>query len=338
MTSPTRSSETKKKITRHVSKSPERKYSPSRLQPNLLFESKESAYSDPMDSSRSLMQNVVFERRDRGSLSPQATELFNSQTTFEDAAERSWLFENIRSTTILIKVDQVVFTINGNYALRENQPCVLFLHGFGSTRNWANWIKLAYPLSQRNRYSVIFVDLPGFGQSSGRSLDQTSWKRYGPEILIAILSSFHIRHSVSVVAQCGGAATTVRTISRYPQWFRGRGLIFSNSVIGDFFESKIGEFEANLTKYNIHIVVYWIPDQDHTKSCVAYKRWNKLRLSGFRNLQLVDLDPATQTMKLFYPVIRVVDISRGSSKNEAYVYKLSDEFIQQVIDKLDRKS
>ncbi|CAF2380352.1 unnamed protein product [Rotaria sp. Silwood2] len=330
------STKTHQRSARHVSKSPKRRYSPSRVQPDVLFESEESAYSDPIDSCRSLISNVVFERRDRESLSSQATQLFNSQTTFEDEAERLWLLENIHSTTILIKVDQVVFTINGNYALKEYQPCVLFLHGFGVTRNWANWIKLAYPLSQRKRYSVIFVDLPGFGQSSGRSLDQTSWKRYGPEILIAILSSFHLRHSVSVVAQCGGAATTVRAINRYPQWFRGRGLVFSNSVIGDFGESK--EFEANLTKYNIHIVVYWIPDQDHTKYCVAYKRWNKLRLASFRNLQLVDLDPAKQTMKQFYPVIHVVGISRCSSKNEAYVYKLSDEFIQQVIDTLDRKS
>ncbi|CAF4279155.1 unnamed protein product, partial [Rotaria magnacalcarata] len=91
-----------------------------------------------------------------------------------------------------------------------------------------SWIKLAYQLSQQCQYSIILIDLPGFGLSSGRSLDQTSWKRYGPEILIAVLSSFHLRHSVSVVAQCGGAATTVRTINRYPLWFRGRGLIFSN--------------------------------------------------------------------------------------------------------------
>ena len=64
------------------------------------------------------MQNVVFERRDRERLSSQATQLFNSQTIFEDEAERSWLLENIRSTTISIKVNDVFFTINGNYALR----------------------------------------------------------------------------------------------------------------------------------------------------------------------------------------------------------------------------
>ncbi|CAF5176234.1 unnamed protein product, partial [Rotaria magnacalcarata] len=58
----------------------------------------------------------------------------------------------------------------------------------------------------------------------------------------------------------------------------------------------------------------------------------------FRHLQLIDLDPAKQTMKQFYPAIRVIGLSRCSSKNEACVYKLSDEFIKQVIDKLDRKA
>jgi hypothetical protein len=61
---------------------------------------------------------VRFQRRDRENLSPQASQLFNSQIPFEDEAERTWLLENIRSTTILIKVDDVLYTINGNYALR----------------------------------------------------------------------------------------------------------------------------------------------------------------------------------------------------------------------------
>jgi hypothetical protein len=60
---------------------------------------------------------VVFERRDRENLSSQATQLFNSRTIFDDV-ERSWLLENVRSTTISIKVNNIVFTINGNYALR----------------------------------------------------------------------------------------------------------------------------------------------------------------------------------------------------------------------------
>ncbi len=43
-----------------------------------------------------------------------------------------------------------------------------------------------------------------------------------------------------LILKSGGAATIVRTISRYPQWFRNRAHVFCNSVIGDFGESKVG--------------------------------------------------------------------------------------------------
>lgn len=65
-----------------------------------------------------IVEHVVFQRRDRENLSPQATQLFNSQIIFKDEAERTWLLENILSTTILIKVNDIIYTINGNYALR----------------------------------------------------------------------------------------------------------------------------------------------------------------------------------------------------------------------------
>ncbi|UJR35585.1 hypothetical protein I4U23_028337 [Adineta vaga] len=253
MTSPVQSKNKSRSITRHASKSPKRKYSPARVQTSNEFELEESAYLDPLDSSRTLLSNVLFERRDRNTLSSQATDLFNSQVIFEEETERAWLLENMHSTTISIKVNNLLFTVNGNYALKENQPTILFLHGFGAGRNWANWIKLAYPLDQRGRYSTIFIDLPGFGRSSGRTLDQTSWKRYGPEIFIAVLSSFHLQHSVYVIAQCGGAATTVRTINRYPQWFRNRNLVLYNSVIGDFGEAKIGVMKTSIKSFEFFL-------------------------------------------------------------------------------------
>jgi hypothetical protein len=54
MTSPTRT----KKVVRRASKSPRRNYSPSRAQPEIQFESEESAYSDPIDSSRTLRKFI----------------------------------------------------------------------------------------------------------------------------------------------------------------------------------------------------------------------------------------------------------------------------------------
>jgi hypothetical protein len=72
-------------------------------------------------------------------------------------------------------------------------------------------------------------------------------------------------------------------------------------------------------------------------SLKAYKRWNKLRVSGFHYLQLVDLDPDKQTMLQVYPPARVSNISRCSSRNQAHVYKFSDECMQRIIDILDQK-
>ncbi len=49
-----RSTEKTKKVIRRTSKSPKRKYSPFRVQKEEQIASGESAYSDPMDTSRSL--------------------------------------------------------------------------------------------------------------------------------------------------------------------------------------------------------------------------------------------------------------------------------------------
>jgi len=54
MASAVRSTEKTKKVIRRISKSPKRIYSPSRVQKEEQIVSGESAYSDPMDSSRSL--------------------------------------------------------------------------------------------------------------------------------------------------------------------------------------------------------------------------------------------------------------------------------------------
>ncbi|CAF1344763.1 unnamed protein product [Rotaria sp. Silwood1] len=156
------------------------------------------AYSDPSNrSSPTELKNVIVERKDYESISSQARELFNYQTVFESKIEREWLLNNVRSTTIQIKVDESLYEVNSNYVLNDQQKFVLILHEFDETHNWTIWTKMIEPLSRRCSYSVILVDLPGFGQSDGRDLNQASWKRHGPEIIVAILSSFHIEQPVN---------------------------------------------------------------------------------------------------------------------------------------------
>lgn len=62
---------------------------------------------------------------------------------------------------------------------------------------------MAYQLFIENDYSVIFIDLPGFGQSSGQDLNQSSWKPHGPDLIVGVLSSLSIKQPVNVVAHCG---------------------------------------------------------------------------------------------------------------------------------------
>lgn len=135
MATPVSPNKDKKKVTRHVSRSPKRHISPQKAQPDIQFDSEELPYSDPIDSSRSLgeycltlvtnlssclsiVQNVTFERRDYQHLTSQAVQLFSSKKAFEDEAERTWLLTNMRSTTILVKVDDTVYSINGNYSFK----------------------------------------------------------------------------------------------------------------------------------------------------------------------------------------------------------------------------
>ncbi|CAF0754404.1 unnamed protein product [Didymodactylos carnosus] len=175
--------------------------------------------------------------------------------------------------------------------------------------------------------SLILVDLPGFGQSSGRDRIQSSWKQNGPEIYVAILSSFNISKPISVLAQCGGAATSIRTINRYPSWFQDRHHLINNSVTGDFGDTYPGEFEQKLLKYNIHLLVTWKADIDHPTFCIAYKRWDRNRRSGFKNLQLVDLPQIAYGTDW----VKVNNIARLTSKNKAYFYVNTPEREQQII-------
>lgn len=144
----------------------------------------------------------------------------------------------------------------------------------------------------------------------------------------------------------------MRTMIRYPHWFQSRSHVFTNAVIGDFGEKKDGEIEEILSQFKIRIKIFWIPDRDHLKSCAvissrqffcwknshffsllfqAYKRWNRMRQNGFPNLKLVDLDPTSQTMKKFYPTVHIQGISRGSEKNEARIFRLSEAFVDIIV-------
>ncbi|CAF1385736.1 unnamed protein product, partial [Didymodactylos carnosus] len=87
------------------------------------------------------------------------------------------------------------------------------------------------------------------------------------------------------------------------------------------------EFEQKLLKYNIHLLVTWKADIDHSTFCIGYKRWDRNRRSGFKNLQLVDLPQTAYGVDW----VKVNNIARLTSKNKAYFYVNTPEREQQII-------
>jgi hypothetical protein len=115
--------------------------------------------------------------------------------------------------------------------------------------------------------------------------------------------------TVSVLAQCGGGATFMRTVVKYPQRFARAHHWLNNCVTGEW--EQVGPFaravgplrvlfradiaaraasfaclrashaacfvvlrqtlEATLKQHDCRLCVTWCEDKDHTKRCVSYK-------------------------------------------------------------------
>jgi len=91
------------------------------------------------------------------------------------------------------------------------------LHGHGPTCVWAIWIRLALKLFAEG-FSIVFMDLPGYGRSTCDKKDRVNPKYYmndSPDMIISVLDTFKIKR-VHSVGFCGGAANFIRTIAVYP--------------------------------------------------------------------------------------------------------------------------
>eukprot|EP00455_Lapot_gusevi_P044708 TRINITY_DN5624_c0_g1_i1.p1 TRINITY_DN5624_c0_g1~~TRINITY_DN5624_c0_g1_i1.p1 ORF type:complete len:460 (+),score=50.51 TRINITY_DN5624_c0_g1_i1:107-1486(+) len=170
--------------------------------------------------------------------------------------------------------------------LDSHRPTVLCLHGFGLPCTWATWLKMALPLHQAG-FQMIFVDLPGFGKSSGRDMQSGVWRSDGPSILTSILDAYQIKSPVSVLAHCGGAATFMRTFILHPKRFAGCHHVFHNNVISEW---PVG-LDAAFEREKCQVLVTWCEDSEHMRWCVSYKHMHQLRLAKTKYLQFLDINP-----------------------------------------------
>lgn len=163
---------------------------------------------------------------------------------------------------------------------------ILFLHGHGDSPSWRSWIKLALKLYEIN-YNCYLIDLPGFGDSlvdNKKGVSFKIWQDDGEELYKIMLSQLGIE-KVFVIARCGGAALTIRTICKYPYLFEDSH-IFHNNMISGIPE----DFIRIITKKGIKLFATWKEDPDHLKLSVGYKWYNKQRKEQARFLLFRDIE------------------------------------------------
>jgi hypothetical protein len=166
------------------------------------------------------------------------------------------------------------------------------------------------------------IDFPGFGNSSGRTIQTRNWKGECHDIMKGVLEAMDVKGPVSIIAVCGGAATTFRTLPKYPHLFAKRH-VFHNCVISEW----PVEMEEVMKKKAIKCMITWCEDPDHSKMCVSYKRLTLLKRQGFPNIDFSDID----NVSLFRPNIVLKNTMTKCQKKRVSVFLPTWSHIQRVI-------
>jgi hypothetical protein len=239
-------------------------------------------------------------------------------------AKEQVLLMRMNEAVIHIFKDGVeTYTVNTRVLLNENAGKVaVCMHGFGWCQSGMVWSKMVEPL-YRSGFSVVLVDLPGFGRSSGDNLQTRIWKHDGPEILLNIINGLEITVPVTVFGYCGGGATFMRTFSK--QWNKfSKRHVLHNCVIGEWPEGLDPKLASTGTK----MYVTWNVDIDHSVHCVAYKHLYKLRKTNFGSVRFDDIDDEYLGSGC---ANRLTGISRS---NVVHYFEPSEEYIQTVLSHL----
>jgi len=113
--------------------------------------------------------------------------------------------------------------VNVYYEVHGSGPAVVLVHGSGGNHAiW--WQQIPY---FRDRYSVVALDLPGFGNSDS-GLSEYDTHEY-PASILAVLDDAGIERAV-LVGQSLGAAPSLSTAVRHPN--RVAGVVLAHSAGG----------------------------------------------------------------------------------------------------------
>jgi pimeloyl-ACP methyl ester carboxylesterase len=252
--------------------------------------------------------------------------LYNSE--FFSIADQE-ILNNIEAALIPIKTQQHAYKINTRLLkhAKSSRAPILMMHGNGSTCTWATWIKLGLTL-HKNGSNVLLIDSPGYGLSGVDERDRVNpklWLEDGPNMLTMLLEHFGFK-KVCCVGFCGGAATIMRTISKFPQYFGSRH-VFHNSVISAIPPG----YEESLKKNNIKVWVSWCEDPDHQRASVAYKFLNSKRKEKSQNIFLEDIKDDD------LPLVLCWSKKMGRNTDDVEIFDVSKGYQDFATDFLDGK-
>eukprot|EP00817_Percolomonadidae_sp_ATCC50343_P003931 CAMPEP_0117423656 /NCGR_PEP_ID=MMETSP0758-20121206/4227_1 /TAXON_ID=63605 /ORGANISM="Percolomonas cosmopolitus, Strain AE-1 (ATCC 50343)" /LENGTH=408 /DNA_ID=CAMNT_0005206957 /DNA_START=605 /DNA_END=1831 /DNA_ORIENTATION=+ len=196
-------------------------------------------------------------------------------------------------------------------SLQEKEKLAMGLHGYGKGSTKHQFHNLAEIL--KNTHSVLLITLPGFGLSTGATLQSSRYKRESTYLLKSIIDSFG-KTKVNILGQCGGGGVFMRTLSEYPKLFAKR------HFLGRPYSAIMPDNLLQVLKTNkIKLWVYWVVDQDHMKCCVPYK--TLLALSKKSKCVRLDTEVRNYGDLEWLPLrsIQLPKISR-SPNNDIYIY------------------
>lgn len=93
-------------------------------------------------------------------------------------------------------------------------PLALFLHGHGHSCCVASWSAF-FPALARVGFSILAIDAPGFGQSSGPAGQANLWRGRDAFLTTRLLEAFGCNPTrpATVFAQCMGGAMFLRALA-----------------------------------------------------------------------------------------------------------------------------
>lgn len=157
--------------------------------------------------------------------------------------------------------------VKGNNNSKET---IVTSHGFGKSSTQAQWCLVAEKVFEDD--SILHVCLPGFGNSSGRTLQTRKYKRDQVKLFAEILKMFKSGNKgITVLGQCGSGGIMFRTFSKYPHLFAKRHF-FGRPYVSNFKDLEL------MKKLKMNKTTFWIRwhiDRDHMTCSVPFKFYKK---------------------------------------------------------------